>query len=87
VPETSKRGEVKGNSVKMSYCFRCKTKGHAIEVCHTNIYCDICVSHDHVRLRCPKFQAVRLPAVSCGFAMEGLDFFSHSARAVVAAKE
>jgi hypothetical protein len=43
--------------------------------CHTNMYYDICVPHDHVRLRCPKFQAVRLPAVLCSFAMEGLGFF------------
>jgi hypothetical protein len=75
VPETSKHGEVRGNSVKMPYCFYCKTKGHAIEVCHTNMYCDICVSHDHVRLRCPMFRAVRLPTVPCGFAVEDLGFF------------
>jgi hypothetical protein len=50
-------------------------KGHAIEVCHANMYCDICASQDHVRLRCPKFWAARLAAVPCGYAVEGLGFF------------
>jgi hypothetical protein len=75
VPELSKQGEVRGSSGKIPYCFRCKTKGHAIKVCHANMYCDICASHDHVRPRCPIFRAVRLPAVPCGFAVEGLVFF------------
>jgi hypothetical protein len=66
-PESSKQGEVRGNSGK--------TKGHAIEVCHATMYCDICASHDHVRLRCPKFKVVKLAAVPCGYTMEGLRFF------------
>jgi hypothetical protein len=39
------------------------------------MYCDIFASHDHVRPRCPKFWAVRLVKVQCGFAVEGLGFF------------
>jgi hypothetical protein len=39
------------------------------------MYCDICVSHDHVRLRCPKFQAVKPAAIPCGYVVEGLGFF------------
>jgi hypothetical protein len=74
-PESSKQGEIRGSSGKVSYCYRCKTKGHAIEVCHARMYRDICASHDHVRPRCPKFRAVRLAAMLCGFAVEGLGFF------------
>jgi hypothetical protein len=54
-PESSKQAEIRGASSKVSYCFQCKTKGHAIEVCHASMYYDICATHDHVRLRCRKF--------------------------------
>jgi hypothetical protein len=74
-PDTSKQGEIRGSSGKVPYCYQYKTKGHAIEVCHASTYCDICASHDHVRPRCPKFRAVRLAAMMCGFAVEGLGFF------------
>jgi hypothetical protein len=75
VPESSKQGEFRGGCGKVPYCYRCKTKGHAIEVCHENMYYDICASHDHVQPRYPKFQVVRQLAVPCGFAVEGLGFF------------
>jgi hypothetical protein len=67
-PESSKQGEISGSSRKVSYCYQCKIKGHAIEVCHATMFCDICASHDHVRPRCPKFQATKLAAVPCGYA-------------------
>jgi hypothetical protein len=35
----------------------------------------IFVSHDHVRPRYHKFRAVRLPAVPCHFAVEGLGYY------------
>jgi hypothetical protein len=73
--ETSKQGEIRGSSGKVSYCYRCKTKGHTIEVFHESMYCDICASLDHVHPRCPKFRAVRMAAMPCGFAVEGLGFF------------
>jgi hypothetical protein len=38
------------------------------------MFCNICESPDHVRLRCPKFRAVKGAAVPCGFAVEGLGF-------------
>jgi hypothetical protein len=75
IPESSKQGEIRGGSGKVPYCYRCKTKGHANEVCHASMYCDVCASHDHVRPRCPKFRAVRLVAMTCGFAVEGHGFF------------
>jgi hypothetical protein len=74
-PESSKQAEGRGLSGKMPYWYHCKTKGHAIEVCHAPLFCDICASHDHVRLRCPKFQATKLAAVPCVYAVEGLSFF------------
>jgi hypothetical protein len=54
-PESSKQGESRGGNSKVTYCYMCKTKGHAIEVCHAMMYCDICASHDHAHPRCPKF--------------------------------
>jgi uncharacterized 2Fe-2S/4Fe-4S cluster protein (DUF4445 family) len=60
---------------KNPYCFRCKTKGHVIEECHAIMYCDICESLDHSRVRCPKYRPVKGVAMSCGFAVEGLGFF------------
>jgi hypothetical protein len=74
-PESSKQAGNRGLSGKVPYCFRCKTKGHAIEVCHAMMFCDICASHDHVRPRCPKFRTPKLAAVPCGYAVEGLGFF------------
>jgi hypothetical protein len=62
---------------KNPYCFRCKTKEHAIEEWHASMYCDICESLDHFRVRCPKYRAVKGAAVLCGFAVEGLGFFSY----------
>jgi hypothetical protein len=74
-PESSKQAEGRGLSGKVPYCYRCKTKSHAIEECHATMFCDICTSHDHVSVRCPKFRATKLAAVPCGYAMEGLNFF------------
>jgi hypothetical protein len=41
-PESSKQAEGRGLSGKVLYCYQCKTKGHAIEVCHATMFCDIC---------------------------------------------
>jgi hypothetical protein len=46
-----------------------------MEVCHVEMYCDIYASKDHVRQRCPKFQAVKLASLPCGYDVEGLGFF------------
>jgi hypothetical protein len=74
--ESSKQGATrKEGSGKSPYYFQCKTKGHAIEECHTCMFCDICESPDHIRLRCPKLRAVKGATVPCGFAVEGLGFF------------
>jgi hypothetical protein len=64
-PKSSNQAEGRGLSGKVSYCYRCKTKGHALEECHATMFCDICVSHGHMRLRCPKFRATKLGAVPC----------------------
>jgi hypothetical protein len=39
------------------------------------MYCDICASHHHVQPRCPKFWAIKIAAVLCGYAVEGPGFF------------
>jgi hypothetical protein len=39
------------------------------------MFCDICESPDHVRVRCPKFRVAKGAAVPCEFAVEGLGFF------------
>jgi hypothetical protein len=57
---------------KVPYCFRCKTKGHAIESCDASMYCEICDSRDHLKPRFPNFRAVKLPTAPCGYAVEGL---------------
>jgi hypothetical protein len=78
--ESSRQGRARkeGNG-KSSYCFCCKTKGHAIKECHENMFCDICESMNHVRLRCPKVRVVKSATVPCGFTVEGMRFFSHIA--------
>jgi hypothetical protein len=74
--ESSRQAAARKEGIgKNPYCFRCKTKGHAIEECHASMYCDICESLDHFRVRCPKYRAVKGAAVPCGFAVEGLGFF------------
>jgi hypothetical protein len=76
IPESSyKAAARKEGGGKVAYCFRSKTKGHAIEECHAEMYCDICESRDHIRPRCPKFRAAKQAAVPCGYAVEGLGFF------------
>jgi hypothetical protein len=68
------QAQCKEISGKVPYCFRCKTKGLAIESCFATMHCDICDSKDHFKPRCPKFRATKLGAVHCGYAVEGLGF-------------
>jgi hypothetical protein len=75
IPKSSKNAARKESSVKVPYCFYCKTKGHAIEECHAARYCDICESQDHVKPRCPKFRAIKGSVVPCRYAVAGLGFF------------
>jgi hypothetical protein len=65
----------KENTGKVPYCFRCKTKGHAIESCNTTMHCEICDIRDHFKSQCTKFQTVKHGAVPCGYDVEGLGFF------------
>jgi hypothetical protein len=65
----------KENSDKISYCFRCKTKGHAIESCKASMYCIICDSRDQFKPHCTMYRTVKQGAAPCGFAVEGLGFF------------
>jgi hypothetical protein len=47
--ESSRQGAtLNDGSGKAPYCFRCKTKGHTIEECHVNMFCDICETSDHI---------------------------------------
>lgn len=40
-PESSVQGAMKGSS-KVPYCYRCYTKGHKMEDCIVQLYCEIC---------------------------------------------
>jgi hypothetical protein len=73
--ESSRQAATRKEGSGKSPCFRCKTKGHAIEDYHADMFCDICESQDHFQARCPKFRVVKGVAVPCGFAVEGLGFF------------
>jgi hypothetical protein len=53
--ESSQQAARRDSGDKMPYCYRCKTKGHTIEVCHAEMFCDICESRDHIKPKCPKF--------------------------------
>jgi hypothetical protein len=39
------------------------------------VHYEVCDSLDHIKPCCPMFRAVKLPATSCGYAIEGLGFF------------
>jgi hypothetical protein len=41
--QAANQAQRKENSGKVSYCFRCKTKGHAIESCFATMHCDAIV--------------------------------------------
>lgn len=75
VPESSQQAARKDSGGKLPYCYRCKAKGHAVEVCHVELFCEICESRDHIKARCPKYRAEKKMVVPCGYAVEGLDFF------------
>lgn len=74
VPQSSK-GPAKDGNGKVSYCYKCYTKGHVMQDCTQDRYCDICDCKEHVRARCPTYLAVKQGAVLSGYAVEGLGFF------------
>jgi hypothetical protein len=75
VPESSAQAARRESIGKIPYYFRCKTKAHAIEDCHAEIFCKICESRDHIKPRCPKFRVDKMADVPRGYVVEGLGFF------------
>ncbi|TVU46458.1 hypothetical protein EJB05_05998, partial [Eragrostis curvula] len=78
IPESSAQGAARGaaGKTKAPYCYRCLTKGHVIDDCHTDVHCDICESDEHSTTRCPLFRSMNKPyATPCGYAVQGLGFY------------
>jgi hypothetical protein len=74
-PEASCQvAKAQGNN-NVPYCWCCFTKGHAIADCTMTMYCLICNCNEHVKERCPKWQSEKPSAVTCGYAVEGMQFF------------
>jgi hypothetical protein len=52
--ELTQKPPVKEGSGKFPYCFRCLTKGHRQEECHTELHCNICNNSARNTDRCPQ---------------------------------
>lgn len=73
------KSKVESKGSGKPYCFRCLTKGHTMQDCSSKFYCEICESVDHVAIRCPTFRSTVKPTAQlCGYAADGLGFFSYS---------
>jgi hypothetical protein len=61
---------------KPPYCWRCLTKGHVMQGCTIELWCDICNCDAHNTKRCHQFRGVKPNVVTCGYAVDGLGFFT-----------
>lgn len=75
IPESSEQGASREGNGKVPYCYRCLTKGHTMDGCKIELYCDICDGHAHNTDRCPRYRAAKLFATPCGYAVDGLGFY------------
>jgi hypothetical protein len=67
--ESSAQGEARGN-INKPFCHRCLTRGHPKEECVEALFCEICESSAHVKVRCPLLKKARsLYAMTCGYAV------------------
>jgi hypothetical protein len=66
--------EVQGND-KVSYYWRCYTKGHVVTECIMTMYYPICDCNDHAKERCPKWRSEKPIVATCSYAVEGLGLF------------
>lgn len=64
-----------GGKEKAPYCWRCLTKGHTMQVCTADLWCDICQAPSHNTERCQKFRGTKPAALTAGYAVDGLGFF------------
>ena len=60
---------------KPPYCWRCLTKGHVMQGCTIELWCDICNCDAHNTERCHQFRGVKPNVVTYGYAVDGLGFF------------
>ncbi|KAL6639694.1 hypothetical protein ACP70R_022516 [Stipagrostis hirtigluma subsp. patula] len=59
-------------SMKHRNCYRCGSKGHAVNQCTVELLCDLCEGTDHVEYRCPLQSESKPVAQSVGFALDTL---------------
>ena len=64
-----------GGKEKAPYCWRCLTKGHTMQVCTADLWCDICRAPSHNTERCQKFWGTKPAAHTAGYAVDGLGFY------------
>jgi hypothetical protein len=60
---------------KPPYCCRCLTKGHVMQGCTIELWCDICNCDAHNAERCHQFRGVKPNVVTYGYAVDGLGSF------------
>jgi hypothetical protein len=60
---------------KVSFCFRCKTKGHQPSECNIDLFCEVCDAKTHLTLKCPVVRTCKTFTVPCGYAVNGLGFY------------
>lgn len=62
------------SSLKTPFCWKCKTKGHTIEVCTAILWCEICKIDSHNTERCQRARGEKPVAQTAGFAVDALGF-------------
>jgi hypothetical protein len=57
---------------KVSFCFRCKTKGHQLSDCNIELFCEIYDVKTHLTSKCPVVCACKTFAIPCGVCGGGI---------------
>lgn len=88
LPSASAKGEKKntvnkekegtkeeGKLNSKGYCHRCYGKGHVMSECTAELFCEVCGTDTHIKLKCPVFNAPKVHAIPAGFAIKNGGFF------------
>jgi hypothetical protein len=59
----------------VSFCFRCKIKGHQLSECNIELFCEVCDIKTHLTSKCTVVRTCKTFAVPCGYAVDGLGFY------------
>lgn len=83
LPSASAKGEKKitvnkekegtkeeGKLNSKGYCHRCYGKGHVMSECTAELFCEVCGTDTHIKLKCPVFNAPKVHAIPAGFAIK-----------------